>query len=119
MGICKQDINSSPQPPTRHSSDAQSLIRRNTTATSEALDENDSVVQRRNQYAAERRFRLTRLMARYPRYITQRQIERWSNSSYDNELVRDEEFVRTNPARADTTDGYGSSAMAQVQITVA
>lgn len=106
--ICKQDINASPEPqPTRHSSETQSLVRRNTTVTSE-----DIAVQRRNHYAAERRFRLTRLMARYPRHITLTQLERWSSSSYDGDLVRDEEFMRTNPARSesDTTDGWRSSS---------
>jgi len=110
--ICKQDISASPPPPptpTRHSSEIQSLVRRNANTTSEAPDQNDNAVQRRNQYDAERRFRLTRLMARYPRYISRTQVERWSSSSYDNDLARDEDFMRTNPARSDTTGGSRSA----------
>jgi len=60
-------------------------------------------------YRAERNFRLTRMMARYPRYIRPSQIERWTDSNYQDRMVNDREFVRRNPTST-TERGAGSSS---------
>uniref|UniRef100_A0A7S3P9J0 RING-type domain-containing protein n=1 Tax=Amphora coffeiformis TaxID=265554 RepID=A0A7S3P9J0_9STRA len=49
------------------------------------------------RYQHERNFRLARLGARYPRYITQQQIQRWSSSTYNGPLARDPTFVERDP----------------------
>lgn len=49
-------------------------------------------------------------MARYPRYIRPSQLERWTRSNHDGDLVRDEEFVRRDPrteADGTSSSGYG------------
>jgi uncharacterized membrane protein YgcG len=78
----------------------------------------DQVFLRRFQQ--ERNFRLVRLGRRYPRYITQSHIQRWSSSTYDGSLARDPIFRRRSPQevarksnlhrRRRTGEGVGSSS---------
>ena len=57
------------------------------------------IVRRRTlqRYQHERNFRLARLGVRYPRYITQQEIQRWTSSTYDGTLARDPTFVERDP----------------------
>jgi len=59
----------------------------------------DEIVRRRTlqRYQHERNFRLARLGARFPRYITQQQIQRWTSSTYNGPLARDPSFVERDP----------------------
>jgi len=49
------------------------------------------------QFNRERNFRLLRLGLRFPQYVGQTQIQRWTSSTYEGELVRDPSFTRSNP----------------------
>jgi uncharacterized membrane protein YgcG len=49
-------------------------------------------------FQQERNFRLMRLAARYPRYITPSQVQRWSSPTYNRSLVRDQSFTQNRPA---------------------
>lgn len=110
--ICKKDINGSPPQSTSSSAGLQPLIRRDTNTNSETFDNADErdVIRQRNLYNNERNFRLTRLMARYPRYIRPSQIERWTRSNYNSDLVCDNEFVRRDPSTEAYRSGAGSSS---------
>jgi uncharacterized membrane protein YgcG len=69
------------------------------------------------QFHHERNFRLARLAMRYPRYIRPQQIQRWTQSTYSDSLVRDPSFVQSDPKvvqqqnmnRANNRSGGGSS----------
>ena len=67
------------------------------------------------QFHRERNFRLFRLAHRFPRYIQQNQLQRWTQSTYDGSLVRDPTFVRNDPRivqqqqRSSTYHGGSSS----------
>ena len=50
------------------------------------------------RYNRERNFRLARLATRYPRFITQQQVQRWSSSTYNGPLARDPTFVQNDPS---------------------
>jgi uncharacterized membrane protein YgcG len=49
------------------------------------------------QFHRERNFRLARLAMRYPRYIRPQQMQRWTQSTYSDSLVRDPSFVQSDP----------------------
>ena len=51
------------------------------------------------RYQHERNFRLARLAVRYPRYITQQHVQRWTSSTYNGQMVRDPSFVQNDPSR--------------------
>lgn len=61
----------------------------------DALSPHDRAIQ---QYRYERNFRLARLAVRYPRFITTRQVQQWTSSTYNGSLVRDPTFVQNDPA---------------------
>jgi uncharacterized membrane protein YgcG len=61
------------------------------------------------QYNRERNFRLVRLGNRYPQFIRQQQIQRWTQSTYDGSLARDPSFVNSDPHRHATTGGGSKS----------
>lgn len=48
-------------------------------------------------FQQERNFRLTRLALRYPNYITQNQVQRWSSPTYNGSLARDQSFAESRP----------------------
>eukprot|EP00980_Cylindrotheca_fusiformis_P013999 scaffold3653_cov124-Cylindrotheca_fusiformis.AAC.2 len=48
-------------------------------------------------FQQERNFRLTRLALRYPNYITQNQVQRWSSPAYNGSLSRDSSFTESRP----------------------
>jgi len=109
--ICKQDINGS-SPLASPSSSLRPLRRRDVNVASEnsVNDSERAIIRQRSLYNNERNFRLRRLMARYPRYIRPSQLERWTRSNHDGDLVRDEEFVRRDPrteADGTSSSGYG------------
>merc|ERR1712125_309553 len=60
------------------------------------------------QYRRERIFRLARLGARYPRIVRPAEIQRWSNPTYEGQLVRDPGFVQSNPSLATQRGGCHS-----------
>jgi uncharacterized membrane protein YgcG len=51
------------------------------------------------QYNYERQFRLEMLLSRYPRYIRTDLVSRWTSSTYEGTLVRDADFVTSDPDR--------------------
>jgi|NOAtaT_6_FD_contig_101_665313_length_1538_multi_8_in_0_out_0_2 uncharacterized membrane protein YgcG len=51
----------------------------------------------------EMRFRLSRLMVRYPRYISQSNIVLWTEDGYDGPIVRDPDFIRRDPVNRQYT----------------
>jgi uncharacterized membrane protein YgcG len=67
----------------------------------DSSSQNDGVVHRNalRQYNYERQFRLERLLSRYPRYIRTDLVSRWSSSAYEGALVRDVDFVTSDPDR--------------------
>mmetsp|Transcript_25388 Transcript_25388/g.37391 ORF Transcript_25388/g.37391 Transcript_25388/m.37391 type:complete len:491 (-) Transcript_25388:221-1693(-) len=89
--------------PTSSSVPNSPLIRRSAQSRSSALQE-----RRRGLNALETQFRLMRLMNRYPRYINQSQVRRWSNPEYDGRIVQDREFVRSKPTTQSTSSSSGS-----------
>lgn len=94
--ICKKDVG-------RDLPEELSSIHNNTPTENEATTGDDTLEQEEQQdraiqrYQQERNFRLTRLHLRYPRYITQSQIQRWSSPTYNGSLVRDESFTESRP----------------------
>jgi len=96
--VCKMDINEPTATQTTDTSTTQNdhvppsptsrPLRRRRTPTNYDVN---------RWYRAERNFRLTRMMTRYPRYIRPSQIERWTDSNYQDRMVNDREFVRKNP----------------------
>jgi uncharacterized membrane protein YgcG len=50
-------------------------------------------------------FRLARMGARYPRFVNQDQVQRWSDPAHDRSLVKDQRFVRSNPRRPKPSSG--------------
>lgn len=71
-------------------------------------DEEEDRAMRR--YRRDRLFRLARLGNRYPRIVNQAQIQRWSNPTYEGQLVRDPGFVQSNPTLVRPASG-GSRGM--------
>ena len=59
-------------------------------------------------YQAERNFRLNRLGVRYPRYIQQSHIDRWTRPDYDGVLAEDSHFVSLEPI-VNTSSGRSST----------
>ena len=53
--------------------------------------------QQRDMYQTERHFRLNRLRVRYPYYIQQSHIDRWTRDNYDGTMVQDSDFVSRDP----------------------
>merc|ERR1712165_240450 len=125
--VCKQDISNSSPPPNSSSSAAaastslaqnhestqddreeESILPSNTTNNSETATDtttaairnatNNNDTHQMNLYNTERTFRLSRLMTRYPRFIHQSQVTRWSSSTYDGQLSRDRDFIRRDPS---------------------
>lgn len=74
--------------------------------------DDDHDIRRRalQRYQHERNFRLARLAARYPRYITQQQIQRWTSSTYDGPLARDPTFVQRDPQHTQSDKSQTTSA---------
>lgn len=68
------------------------------------------------QFHRERNFRLVRLAHRFPRYIQQHQLQRWTQSTFDGSLVRDPTFVRSDPRiiqqQQRSSTYHGGSSMA-------
>eukprot|EP00978_Attheya_sp_CCMP212_P036778 scaffold169333_cov52-Attheya_sp.AAC.3 len=85
--ICQQDVGGS-SPPPEPSSDNTLAQRRERNAGHDWDIHN---------YQRERAFRLIRMRHRYPRFIRQDQIERWTNRGYDGTLARDPSFARSDP----------------------
>lgn len=48
-------------------------------------------------FQQERNFRLARLALRYPNYISQNQVQRWSSPAYNDSLARDRSFTESRP----------------------
>ncbi len=48
-------------------------------------------------YNAERYFRLNRLRARYPAFIQQSCIDRWTRDDYNSAMVQDQDFIGRDP----------------------
>jgi len=49
------------------------------------------------QYARDRSFRLMRLHRRYPHFVRQNQIDRWTSVGYNGSMARDPTFVSFDP----------------------
>ena len=49
-------------------------------------------------YSRELRFRLSRLQTRYPRFINNEQVQRWSQQNYDGSMVKDKSFQNKDPS---------------------
>merc|ERR1712183_849650 len=60
-------------------------------------------------FQQERNFRLVRLAARYPRYITPSHLQRWSSPTYNGSLVQDQSFTRNRPSQPVTHRNQGTS----------
>lgn len=56
-----------------------------------------------NQYTRDRNFRLERLARRYPRYVQQQHIQRWTQVNYDGRLAQDPSFMENDPSRVSST----------------
>lgn len=111
--ICKKDIarpleNASPPAfPAAEATDPSATIQEFPDNDAPA---DDQVVLRRFQQ--ERNFRLVRLGMRYPNYITQSQIQRWSSPTYDGSLARDPIFRQRSPQEvARQNELYRSNGM--------
>mmetsp|Transcript_12244 Transcript_12244/g.17592 ORF Transcript_12244/g.17592 Transcript_12244/m.17592 type:complete len:124 (+) Transcript_12244:1590-1961(+) len=74
-----------PQHPPPQQQQPQNLMRFNNG------NQNDRVLR---QYQRERNFRLQRMMMRFPQYIRQDQVARWTSTTYNGSLVRDPSFTR-------------------------
>lgn len=124
--ICMQDIGVSTDNTNQTNTQEQPLQRRdvnevnnndnNLANVNDDQDEEDRAMRR---YRRERQFRLARLGNRYPRIVNQAQIQRWSNPTYDGQLVRDPGFVQSNPtlvrpgsggSRGMSSGGFGGSS---------
>jgi uncharacterized membrane protein YgcG len=57
------------------------------------------------RYQQERMFRLARMSARYPRFVNQDQVQRWSDPAHNRSLVKDQSFVRSNPHQPKPSSG--------------
>lgn len=53
--------------------------------------------QQRNMYEMERQFRIHRLRHRYPYYIRQTHVDRWTRNDYDGNMAQDGDFVNQDP----------------------
>ena len=97
--ICKMDI---AQPP-MDASTAMSPSASSQESTTHELDVGTNLQQRARdasilrRFQQERNFRLMQLGARYPNFITQSQIGRWSSPTYDGSLARDPVFRQRSP----------------------
>jgi uncharacterized membrane protein YgcG len=58
---------------------------------------NDAVQRSLRRFQQERTFRLARMGARYPRFVNQDQVQRWSDPAHTGSLVQDQSFVRSKP----------------------
>lgn len=101
--ICKQDVGVSPETSVSETSQvaqdrALDLRHRSNSDSTIPNDENSNTT----RYQGERNFRLMRLSRRFPRYIGQSQVQRWSSNGYRDSLVRDPNFVQRDPARVHT-----------------
>lgn len=63
----------------------------------------DQVERTLNQYTRDRNFRLERLARRYPRYVQQQHIQRWTQVNYDGRLAQDPSFMENDPSRVSST----------------
>jgi Beta-propeller domains of methanol dehydrogenase type len=63
--------------------------------------------QQREIYEMDRQFRIHRLRHRYPYYIQQSHVDRWSRNDYDGPMAQDKEFVNRDPNLV--TSGWNSS----------
>ena len=67
------------------------------------------------RYRMERNFRIHRLHHRYPRYVNQGLLHRWTDDGYDGNLAEDQTFVNMRPPEPSTqqhhsgNNGGGSS----------
>ena len=53
--------------------------------------------QRQQIYLSERNFRIQRLHHRYPNYIQQSNVDRWTQENYDGTMTQDNDFVHKDP----------------------
>lgn len=63
--------------------------------------------QQREIYEMDRQFRIHRLRHRYPYYIQQSHVDRWSRNDYDGHMAQDKDFVNRDPNLA--ASGWNSS----------
>ena len=60
-------------------------------------DDQNRALQR---YQQERNFRLLRMNSRFPNYVTQNQLNRWTSPAHSESLVQDPSFVQNDPQRS-------------------
>lgn len=60
-------------------------------------------------FQQERNFRLVRLAARFPRYITASRVQRWSSPTYNGSLVQDRSFAQSRPSQPVSDRNQGVS----------
>jgi uncharacterized membrane protein YgcG len=53
--------------------------------------------QQREMYELERQFRIHRLRHRYPYYIRQTHVDRWTRNDYDGNMAQDGDFINQDP----------------------
>ncbi len=115
--ICKMDVGHS-RDETLVRVSAPSPASHEAPTTHDTIDEHDQAIIRRFQQ--ERNFRLIRLGTRYPNFISQSQIQRWSSPTYDGSLVRDPVFQQRSPQevlrqsrsdRMNSSSGFSSRPM--------
>eukprot|EP00540_Astrosyne_radiata_P005244 CAMPEP_0116824804 /NCGR_PEP_ID=MMETSP0418-20121206/1602_1 /TAXON_ID=1158023 /ORGANISM="Astrosyne radiata, Strain 13vi08-1A" /LENGTH=271 /DNA_ID=CAMNT_0004453219 /DNA_START=124 /DNA_END=939 /DNA_ORIENTATION=- len=92
--ICQQDVGG----------DGNNATTRPTGGMHNAFQEDSALT----QYYRERNFRLARMGRRYPRYVRPDMIRRWTQSTYDGTLARDDGFVRSNPRYRDASSSRGN-----------
>ena len=94
--ICQQDVGPPPSP--------QGLVRR---SSGNSSDGNEIQMRR---FRSERNFRLARLQLRYPEFVRDREIQRWTDDSYEGQMARDQSFVNNDPRRGTSTTSTGGDS---------
>lgn len=110
--ICKQDIGGS----VSVDANQQSSYQRSQELLPLSQYNNMGWASRRQQqqqlqqmYQFERNFRIHRLHHRYPHYIRQSNVDRWTRDGYDGTMAQDSEFLHRDPVVHDQQHSSGSS----------
>jgi hypothetical protein len=99
--ICNQDVAGRSGGGTEATEGAEERAAPQDDGTADARSYQLSLSEQRmlRRYNRERHFRLMRMATRYPQFIRPQQIQRWTSSTYNGSLVRDQSFANSNPAR--------------------
>ena len=106
--ICQKDVGVQPEVPASPEGteipEGATLLNNHSQQHNNNQDDNDVYAPGREDsnravrhFNQERNFRLARLHQRHPRFIRPRQLQRWTQSTFDGQLAQDRSFVRSDP----------------------